>query len=74
MEPLPTWFEELIIGPMPQYHALYKGAHELNNWGIAADITRIPNFDTLEQEASAEICKWEARLALFTLVRCLACG
>ena len=71
VEPLP-WFEELIIGPMPQYHTLYEGAHELDNWGIAADITRICNFDTLEQEASAEIHKWEAQLASYTSARHLA--
>ena len=74
MEPLPTWFEELIIGPMPQYHALYEGACELDDWGIAADITRICDFDMLEQEASAKIHKWEAQLASFTSACHLAHG
>ena len=74
VEPLPTWFKELIIGPMLQYHALYKGAQELDDWGIAADITRIHDFDTLEQEATAEIHKWEAQMASFSLARHLARG
>ena len=39
--PLPPWFEELIIGPMLAYHALYEGAWELEDWGISADITRV---------------------------------
>ena len=68
MEPLPTWFQERIIGPMPQYHELYEAASELDDWGIAADIARMRDFDTLEQEVSAEIRKWEARLALYTTV------
>ena len=66
MESLPTWFEECIIGLMPQYHALYEGAHKLDDWGIAADIARIRDFDTLEQEATAKIRKWEMCLATYT--------
>ena len=66
MESLPTWFKEHIIGPMPQYHALYKGAHKLDDWGIAANIARIRDFDMLEQEATTEIHKWETRLAMYT--------
>ena len=74
VEPLPAWFEALIIGPMPQYHTLYKGAPKLNDWGISADITRICDYDTLKREASAKICKWEACLASFTSAHCLAWG
>ena len=66
MESLPTWFKERIIGPMPQYHVLYEGACELDDWGIAADIAQIRDFDTLEQEATAKIRKWETRLATYT--------
>ena len=54
---------------MPQYHELYEAARELDDWGIAADITRLWDFDTLEQEAMAEICKWEACLASYTTGR-----
>ena len=74
MEALPTWFTERIIGPMPQYHELYEAACELDDWGIAADIARLWDFDTLEQEATAEICKWEARLASYTTLRIAACS
>ena len=42
---------------MPLYQELYEAARELDNWGIAADIARLRNFDTLEQEAAAEIRK-----------------
>ena len=69
VESLPAWFEEHIIGPMPQYHALYEGARELDNWGIATDIARIRDFDTLEQEATAKIRKWETHLATYTTGR-----
>ena len=74
VEALPTWFQECIIGPMPQYHKLYKAAWELDNWGIATDIARLRDFDTLEQEASAKIHKWEARLASYTMSRHAACS
>ena len=65
VEALPAWFEERVIGPMPLYQELYEAACDLNDWGIAADIARLRDFDTLEQEASAEIRKWEARLASY---------
>ena len=74
VEPLPAWFEERIIGPMLQYHSLYEVAHELDDWGIATNIARICNYDMLEQEASAKICKWEARLVSFTSAHHLAQG
>ena len=67
---LPAWFEERIIGPMPQYQELYEVARELDNWGIVADIARLCDFNTLEQEAMAEIRKWETRLASYTQSRC----
>ena len=54
---------------MPQYQELYEAAHDLDDWGIAADIAWLRNFDTLEQEATAEICKWEARLASYSQSR-----
>ena len=72
VEALPAWFEEHVIGPMPQYQELYEAARDLNDWGIAADIAQLHNFDTLEQEATAEIHKWEARLALYSQ-SCRAC-
>ena len=50
---------------MPQYHELYEAARELDDWGITADIARLRDFDTLEQEATAEIRKWEVRLASY---------
>ena len=59
---------------MASYQALYKGACELNDWGISADIARICDYNTLEQEASAEIRKWEAQLASFATACCLARG
>ena len=65
VEALPAWFEERIISPMPQYQELYEAARKLDDWGIAANITRLRDFNTLEQEASAEIRKWEARLASY---------
>ena len=50
---------------MPQYQELYEAARDLDDWGIAADIARLRDFDTLEQEATAEIHKWETRLASY---------
>ena len=66
VEALPAWFEERVISPMLQYQELYKAARELDDWGIAADIARFHDLDTLEQEVTAEIHKWEARLASYT--------
>ena len=54
---------------MPQYQELYKAARDLDNWGIAADIARLRDFDMLEQEVMAEICKWEVCLASYSQSR-----
>ena len=72
VEALPAWFTKRIIRPMPQYHELYEAARELDDWGIAADIARLRDFNTLEQEATAEIHKWEARLAAYSTSRIAA--
>ena len=69
MEALPAWFTERVIGPMLQYQELYKAAQELDDWGITADIARLRDFDTLEQEATAKIRKWEACLASYLTSR-----
>ena len=72
MEALPAWFTECVIRPMLQYHELYEAARKLDDWGISADIARLRDFNTLEQEATAEIHKWEARLASYSTVRIAA--
>ena len=68
MEALPTWFTERVIGLMPQYQELYEAARELDDWGIAADIARLWDFDTLEQEATAEISVATTRLLQISIL------
>ena len=54
---------------MPQYQELYEAARKLDDWGIAADIARLRDFETLEQEAATEIHKWETCMASYSQAR-----
>ena len=45
IEPLPAWFHQLLVGT-PTIHAnLAKAAHQLDDWGIAVDISRYRKLD-----------------------------
>jgi len=38
-KPLPCWFNNLLAGPTPAYHALHKAMSDLNNWNMVTKIT-----------------------------------
>ena len=37
-EPLPGWFQALLIGPSPQYHIFREEVARLDNWSILAEV------------------------------------
>ena len=47
VEPLPPWFETILLGPSPMYHNFVQAAGELEDWGIKADIQRFRDTDAL---------------------------
>jgi len=82
VKPLPAWFHQLLVST-PAVHAnLAKAAHQLDDWGIAADISRYHKLDDdlscintelerLEAEAGAirigkTICEGRLELACAT--------
>ena len=69
VEPLPLWFETILLGPSPMYHNFAQAAGELEDWGIKADIQRFHDTDALLVEANNEVAKWEARATAFAYAR-----
>ena len=49
IEPLPTWFHALLIGPTSDFVHLQCDISDLNDWGLAREIAR---FYELDQEAT----------------------
>ena len=60
VEPLPSWFKTILLGPSPMYYNFVQAAGELDDWGIKADIQWFCDMDALLQEANNEVQKWEA--------------
>ena len=69
VEPLPPWFETILLGPSPMYHNFAQAARELEDWGIKADIQRYRNTDALLVEANNKVAKWEAHATAFAHAR-----
>ena len=65
VEPLPLWFETILLGPSPMYHNFVQAAGELEDWGIKADIQRFCDTDALLVEANNKVQKWEAHAMAF---------
>ena len=65
IEPLPPWFETILLGPSPMYHNFAQAAGELEDWGIKADIQRYHDTDALLVKANNEVVKWEACATAF---------
>ena len=49
IEPLPTWFRALLIGPASDFVHLQRDIGDLDDWGLAREIAR---FHELDQEAA----------------------
>jgi hypothetical protein len=49
IEPLPTWFRALLIGPTSDFVHLQHDIGDLDDWGLAREIAR---FHELDQEAA----------------------
>jgi len=40
IDPIPQWLHQLLIGQSAIFHMLVNAAKKLDDWGVAADITR----------------------------------
>jgi hypothetical protein len=39
-EPLPCWFQMLLVGPTPAFHTLCRAVADLDNWNASAELER----------------------------------
>jgi hypothetical protein len=44
-EPLPCWFQTLLVGPTPTFHTLRRAIADLNNWNASAELERYHRQD-----------------------------
>ena len=49
IEPIPTWFHALLLGPSSNFAHLQHKIEDLDNWGLAREVTC---FCKLDQEAT----------------------
>jgi len=63
IDPIPAWFHQLLVGTPAIYANFTKAAHQLDDWGVAADITRYRKLDDNLSCINAELewLKAEAR-------------
>jgi len=44
-EPIPAWFHQLLVGSLAVHANFTKAAHQLSDWGVAADIAHYCKLD-----------------------------
>jgi len=74
IKPLPAWFHQLLVGT-PAIHAnLAKAAHQLDDWGIAADISRYRKLDDNLSCINAELKRLEAEAGAVRIAKTICKG
>jgi len=74
IEPLPTWFHQLLVGT-PAVHANFaKAAHQLNDWGVAADIVHYRKLDDNLSYINAELERLKAEAGAIRIAKTICEG
>ena len=60
VEPLPAWFQHTVTGPSVAFHTLREAAHELDNWGVKANLNRYRALEDALCQSLAEAEKHQA--------------
>ena len=60
MEPLPAWFCHTITGPSAAFHTLRQAVHNLDDWGIEADLNHYCDLKDALCQSLAEAEKHQA--------------
>ena len=60
MEPLPAWFCHTVTSPSAAFHTLRKAAHEVNDWGVKADLNCYRALKDALCQSLAEAEKFQA--------------
>jgi len=74
IEPLPAWFHQLLVGT-PTVHANFaKAAHQLDDWGVAADIARYHKLDDDLSCINTELKRLEAEARAVRIAKTICEG
>jgi hypothetical protein len=63
-EPLPIWFNTLLIGPTPTFHTLHHAVADLDNWNATAELERYCHQDDRLQHLRDELAIVQAEVHL----------
>jgi len=74
IDPIPTWFHQLLVGTPTVYANFAKAAHRLDDWGIAADIARYCKLDDNLSCINAELERLEAEAGAIRIVKTICEG
>ena len=72
VEPMPTWFRNLLTGPTAAYQAAYRSVVHPRHWGIRADMARFRGADDDLARANARLQAIEAEINELQVTRSLA--
>ena len=74
IEPIPAWFHQLLVGTPAVYANFTKAAHQLDDWGVAADIARYRKLDDDLSCINAEIERLEAEAGAARIAKTICEG
>jgi hypothetical protein len=63
-EPLPIWFNTLLIGPTPAFHTLCRAVADLDDWNATAELERFHRQDDRLQHLHDELTIIQAEVHL----------
>jgi hypothetical protein len=63
-EPLPCWFNTLLIGPTPTFHTLRRAVADLDDWNATAELERYRHQDDRLQHLRDELAIVQAEVHL----------
>ena len=55
IEPLPTWFRALFLGPSGDFIHLQREVEDLNNWGLAKEVTGFCELNAKATELALQV-------------------
>ena len=69
VEPLSAWFRHTITTPSTAFHTLCQAAHDLNNWGVEADLNRYHALKDTLCQSLAEAKKHQANADRYRITK-----